>query len=136
VQLTPTGHARANIIAAKHEGHRAAQPSATATARAPRAAEQAEHPTPRAAPQEPRPSVLITPVTADANATPIPAVPATPVPAPRQYAIHGVAVFYHSHAAALVATHSLNKPTTKIMVSDNIEKLEAWMFGKPFHPWL
>jgi hypothetical protein len=43
-----------------------------------------------------------------------------------------VAVFYHSHAAALAAAHSLNRPTAKIMVSDNIEKLEAWMFGKPF----
>ncbi|KAJ7794771.1 hypothetical protein B0H14DRAFT_2621619 [Mycena olivaceomarginata] len=98
VQLTPTGRARAEALAA--ERHHAA-------------AEQPEHATPRAAPQA-RPSVLIT--------------PATPAPVPRQYAIRGVAVFYHSHAAA----RSLDRPTTKIMVSNNIEKLEAWMFGKPF----
>ncbi|KAJ7719859.1 hypothetical protein B0H14DRAFT_3521128 [Mycena olivaceomarginata] len=122
-------NARGDVLVAEREGHCAAQPSATAN---PRAAKQVEHATPRAAPQEPRPSVLITPVAADANTALIPAAPATPAPAPRQYAIRGVAVFYHSHGAALVAARSLNRPTAKIMVSDNIEKLEAWMFGKPF----
>jgi hypothetical protein len=125
----PTGQARSDVLVAEREGHRAAQPSATVT---PRSAEQVEHVTPRAAPPEPRPSVLITPVATDANTTLIAAAPATPAPAPRQYAIRGVAVFYHSHAAALVAARSLNRSTAKIMVSDNIEKLEAWMFGKPF----
>ncbi|KAJ7880720.1 hypothetical protein B0H14DRAFT_2566121 [Mycena olivaceomarginata] len=65
-------------------------------------------------------------VATDANTALIAAVPATPGACPI------VAVFYHSHAAALAAAHSLNRPTAKIMVSDNIEKLEAWMFGKPF----
>ncbi|KAJ7795047.1 hypothetical protein B0H14DRAFT_3496439 [Mycena olivaceomarginata] len=129
VQLTSTGQARGDVLVAEREGHHAAQPSATAT---PRSAEQVEHATPRAAPLEPRPSVLITPVATDANTALIAAAPATLAPAPRQYAICGVAVFYHSHAAVLAAARSLNRPTAKIMVSDNIEKLEAWMFGKPF----
>ncbi|KAJ7896112.1 hypothetical protein B0H14DRAFT_2558530 [Mycena olivaceomarginata] len=129
VQLTPTSQACGNVLVAECEGHHTAQPSTTAT---PCSAEQVEHTTPRAAPQEPRPSVLITPVATDANTALIAAVPATPAPAPCQYVICSVAVFYHSHAAALAAAHSLNRPTAKIMVSDNIEKLEAWMFGKPF----
>ncbi|KAJ7850848.1 hypothetical protein B0H13DRAFT_2360508 [Mycena leptocephala] len=43
-----------------------------------------------------------------------------------------VAVFYNSFAAARAAAVTLELPDAKIMVSDNPEKLEAWMTGKPF----
>ncbi|KAJ6627801.1 hypothetical protein B0H10DRAFT_2209927 [Mycena sp. CBHHK59/15] len=49
-----------------------------------------------------------------------------------QYGILGVGVFYNSHAEARAAAARLEMPDAKIMVSDNPEKLEAWMMGKPF----
>jgi hypothetical protein len=90
-------------------------------------------PDPDADPEEPHPSVLVTPGPAAAN--PVPAA-ANPVPArvPRvvQYGIRGVAVFYPSHATALAAARRLGMEDAKIMVSSNATKLEAWMLGKSF----
>jgi hypothetical protein len=44
-----------------------------------------------------------------------------------------VAVFYSSYTVARAAAMLLGlEDDSKIMVSDNPEKLEAWMTGKPF----
>ncbi|KAJ7721062.1 hypothetical protein DFH07DRAFT_972398 [Mycena maculata] len=74
------------------------------------------------------PSVLVTP---GPNVAP-PRPPVAPAPPLRQYGIHGVSVFYATHAEALAAVWRLGLSTSKIMVSDNVEKLEAWMTGAPF----
>ncbi|KAJ7784791.1 hypothetical protein B0H14DRAFT_3506994 [Mycena olivaceomarginata] len=83
-------------------------------------------PDPDADPEEPRPSVLAMPGPAAPN--PVPAH----VPRVVQYGIRGVAVFYLSHATALAVARHLGMEDTKIMVSSNAAKLEAWMLGKSF----
>ncbi|KAJ7789995.1 hypothetical protein B0H13DRAFT_1936320 [Mycena leptocephala] len=114
VNLTPTGHARA---AALLQARASVVPSVVAT------------PARAAADPTPIPSVLMTP----GPAAPAPAVgPAPPAPRIILYGICGVTVFYNSHADALAAAGRLGMPDAKIMVSDNPDKLEAWMLGKPF----
>ncbi|KAJ7936007.1 hypothetical protein B0H13DRAFT_1853711 [Mycena leptocephala] len=126
VQLTPTGVALgANLIAQRvhvaAQRAEAAPPSVMATpARAPATIDADALPAAMA-------SVLVTPGP-QAPILPAPPSAAAP-PRVRQYGIRGVAVFYNSHAAAAV---SLGLVDAKIMVSDNPDKLEAWMMGKPF----
>ncbi|KAJ7355975.1 hypothetical protein DFH08DRAFT_803899 [Mycena albidolilacea] len=82
----------------------------------------AAHVTHQASPPLPasvRPSVLVTPAPANSATE----------RGPRYYGIRGVSVFYHTHA---VAATSLQLAEPHIMVSRNVEKLERWMFGKPF----
>ncbi|KAJ6534552.1 hypothetical protein B0H10DRAFT_2246880, partial [Mycena sp. CBHHK59/15] len=127
VQLTPTGVARGAFLAAE---------CASAAVRAEAAADIVgasvlTTPAGGGARRDPVASVLVTPA-----AQPVPA----PAPAPwlrraafaSTYGIRGVAVFYSSHAAARAAVERLGLDDSKIMVSDNIEKLEAWMTGEPF----
>ncbi|KAJ7736631.1 hypothetical protein B0H16DRAFT_1730678 [Mycena metata] len=73
------------------------------------------------------PSVLV---------TPRPGAPSTPepvrhLPRVRQYALRGVSVFYPSNESARAAALSLGIEP-KIMMSENVEKLEAWMSGETF----
>ncbi|KAJ7705146.1 hypothetical protein B0H16DRAFT_1747398 [Mycena metata] len=49
-----------------------------------------------------------------------------------QYALRGVGVFYPTNEAALAAAAALGMSHPKILFSSNVEKLEAWMMGKPF----
>ncbi|KAJ6631804.1 hypothetical protein B0H10DRAFT_2206220 [Mycena sp. CBHHK59/15] len=75
-----------------------------------------------------RPSVHATPRPGSVAST------GPPVAAPRvrQYGIRGVAMFYPSHDAAKTAATKLGLVNAKIMVSDNPDKLEAWMTNQPF----
>ena len=57
---------------------------------------------------------------------------ATPAPRVRRYGIRGVGVFYPSIDAAQAAASSLGLSDAHIMVSSNMEKLEAWMMNMPF----
>jgi hypothetical protein len=50
----------------------------------------------------------------------------------RAYGIRGVAVFYLSYASAKAAAKKLGLPDSKIMVSKNTDKVEAWMTNEPF----
>ncbi|KAJ7860856.1 hypothetical protein B0H14DRAFT_2576420 [Mycena olivaceomarginata] len=124
VLLSPSGCAREDLLVAR------------AAAAAPTVAASPHHEE-EATPTRPtRPSVLVTPRLADAAAhrvlTPV-LVPA-PAPAPRvvQYRICGVAVFYPSLSSAQVAAGRPGMPAAKIMVSENTEKLQAWILGEPF----
>ncbi|KAJ7867298.1 hypothetical protein B0H13DRAFT_2351956 [Mycena leptocephala] len=130
VQLIPTGVALgANLIAqrvhvATQRAEAAAPPSMMATpARAPTSIDADALPAAMA-------SVLVMPGP-QAPVLPMPPSAAAP-PRVCQYGIGSVAVFYKSHAAARAAAVSLGLVDAKIMVSDNPDKLEAWMTGKPF----
>ncbi|KAJ7912867.1 hypothetical protein B0H13DRAFT_1874447 [Mycena leptocephala] len=138
IQLTPTGQARGLALAAARADDAAARAD-DATARAEAVVAQAlatpaaTGATPAATATAHPQSVLVTPAPLSAAAA------AAPPPAPanprhvRQYGIRGVAVFYSSYAAARAAATLLGlEDDSKIMVSDNHEKLEAWMTGKPF----
>ncbi|KAJ7106177.1 hypothetical protein C8R44DRAFT_886069 [Mycena epipterygia] len=72
----------------------------------------------------PWPSHCVTPTTAPA--------PAIPAPRVHQYGIWGITVFFNSHASVKAAATKLGLANAKIMFSDNTNKLEAWMTGKPF----
>jgi hypothetical protein len=136
VQLTPTGYAHGSVL--MHAGAQLpiARPAPDAEVATPGDAHTLPHthtaavtpagPDPDADPEEPRPSVLVTPGPATANPVP------TRVPCVVQYGIRGVAMFYPSHAMALAATFRLGMEDAKIMVSSNAAKLEAWMLGKSF----
>jgi hypothetical protein len=71
-------------------------------------------------------SILVTPGPQAPVVLPPPSAAAAPWV--HQYGICGIAVFYNTYAAA----SSLDLPDARIMVSDNADKLEAWMTGKPF----
>ncbi|KAJ7118003.1 hypothetical protein C8R43DRAFT_1137475 [Mycena crocata] len=144
VQLSPTGHARAAALRGE------ANPTFSAT---PQHREHTVSPSPPStplahAPSDATASVLATPFpNADASGSATPSVLATPAaanaggvvaapPAPNparvhQYGVCGVGIFYPSFSAAHAAALRLGLEP-KIMVSDNVEKLEAWILGKPF----
>ncbi|KAJ7791740.1 hypothetical protein B0H14DRAFT_2624714 [Mycena olivaceomarginata] len=128
VQLTPTGHARAGVIAQERAAAAEANPPPRASARQTVAA------TPRAAAagDRPHPSVLVTPhQTGHDERTRSPS-PAADAPAPTMYGIRGVAVMYPTHGTALAAARCLNLAEPKIMVTNNASKLEAWITMKKF----
>ncbi|KAJ7754814.1 hypothetical protein B0H16DRAFT_1458852 [Mycena metata] len=88
------------------------------------------------APVPAAPILRAAPVIPSVLVTPGPGAPSTPEPARhlprvRQYGIRGVSVFYPTHESARAAAMSLGIDP-KIMVSDNVEKLEAWMIGETF----
>ncbi|KAJ7302848.1 hypothetical protein DFH08DRAFT_977557 [Mycena albidolilacea] len=124
VQLTPTSHTCAAVIAQERAAAeanpplRASPPTVTTTPHA-------------AAPGDrPHPSVLVTPhQTGEVQRT---AAPAADAPAPAMYGIRGVAVMYPTHSAALPAARRLNLVEPKIMATSNASKLEAWITMKKF----
>ncbi|KAJ6631639.1 hypothetical protein B0H10DRAFT_2207262 [Mycena sp. CBHHK59/15] len=88
-------------------------------------------------------TIMTTPCVPDNSPATPPPGPVTPGPAPvtpartarpsvHSYGIRGVAVFYPSHDAAKTAATKLGLVNAKIMVSDNPDKLEAWMTNQPF----
>ncbi|KAJ7210360.1 hypothetical protein GGX14DRAFT_565565 [Mycena pura] len=78
----------------------------------------------------PSASVLVTP---NPHATPRPAPdPAAPLPPVRMYGIRNVSIFFPTFEAARQAAENLKLSDSKIMVSSNYRKLEAWMSGEPF----
>ncbi|KAJ7734858.1 hypothetical protein B0H16DRAFT_1731616 [Mycena metata] len=79
------------------------------------------------APSAPLPSVLVTPVPGAAAAG-----PSSPAPASRLYGVRGVGVFYNSFDSARRAARRLDLPDSKIMVSTDAAKIEAWITGQPF----
>ncbi|KAF8205187.1 hypothetical protein K438DRAFT_1964275 [Mycena galopus ATCC 62051] len=97
-------------------------------------------PTPagRRAPAAPAlPSIAATPHAPHARVPGAAAVPAAPAPSAgaarrHAYGIHGVPVFYVTYGSALAAALKLGLDDSKIMFSENAEKLEQWMLGKPF----
>ncbi|KAJ7729733.1 hypothetical protein B0H16DRAFT_1734038 [Mycena metata] len=82
-------------------------------------------------------SILLTPAPA---ATPEAAPPLAVAPVADaeeepvwQYAVRGVGVFYQTYAAARAAARQLGvQGDSKILMSSNVAKLEAWMRGTPF----
>ncbi|KAJ6533824.1 hypothetical protein DFH09DRAFT_1325671 [Mycena vulgaris] len=142
VQLTPTGQARAatlreaasppdqSLVHALARGS-SSIPTPRAPPASPASPGQSFRPvTPPTATHAPHPSVLATPrpgsVAPGARAAAVAAPPA------RQYGIRGVAVFYPSYTAARAAASMLGLHDAKIMVSDNPDKLEAWMTNQLF----
>lgn len=131
IQLTLTGRAHGLALAAARTNNAMARADVT-TARAEAMVDRARalSATPAANNRGRTPSVLVTPAPAAAAAPPPP--PANP-PRVRQYGICGVGVFYSSYASARAAATLLGmQDDSKIMVSDNPDKLEVWMTGKPF----
>ncbi|KAJ7163427.1 hypothetical protein C8R43DRAFT_946871 [Mycena crocata] len=62
-----------------------------------------------------------------------PGPPAAPeLPRVSLYGIRGVSIFYNLYAAAQAAVACLGLSDSRIMVSDNVEKLEAWTTNKLF----
>ncbi|KAJ7826216.1 hypothetical protein B0H14DRAFT_2595983 [Mycena olivaceomarginata] len=127
VQLTPTGHARAAAIAQERA---AAAERPAADGRAVRVHDVAATPRAGGHGDAPRSSILVTP-RAEAHGGRAPAPAPVPAEAPEMYGLRGVSVFYTSHAAAMAAARSLGIEP-KLMVSSNVEKLQAWMTMKPF----
>ncbi|KAJ7166437.1 hypothetical protein C8R43DRAFT_1122001 [Mycena crocata] len=145
IQLSPTGHARAAAL----QGN----PLVIASPQHPEQISPSPPSTPRAPSNSSIPSILATPapgggvVAAPASSSSTPSILSTPAPgggvvaapapaaAParvRQYGLRGVGIFYSSWAAAHAAAASLGMEESKIMVTDNLEKLEAWITGRPF----
>ncbi|KAJ7807694.1 hypothetical protein B0H14DRAFT_3483060 [Mycena olivaceomarginata] len=127
VQLTPTGHARAAAIAQECA---AAAEHPAADGRAVPAHDVAATPRAGGHGDAPHSSILVTP-RAEAHGGRAPAPAPVPTEAPEMYGLRGVSVFYTSHAAAMAAARSLGIEP-KLMVSLNVEKLQAWMTMKPF----
>ena len=48
------------------------------------------------------------------------------------YGIRNVSIFFPTFEAARQAAENLKLSDSKIMVSSNYRKLEAWMSGEPF----
>ncbi|KAJ7770673.1 hypothetical protein B0H16DRAFT_1715329 [Mycena metata] len=84
-----------------------------------------------AAPMRALPSVLVTP--AANHVLPVAAPELELDDGERLYGIRGVGVFYPSLAAAWRMAHRLGLLVSRIMVSSNVEKLEAWMTNQPFN---
>ncbi|KAJ7179969.1 hypothetical protein C8R43DRAFT_941707 [Mycena crocata] len=135
IQLSPTGHTRA---AALHFG----EANPTIMDGTPRRQQHSVSPSPPSTPvaassDSYTPSVLTTPVPyPNGGVAPAPApadavAPAAP-PRVRQYGIRRVGIFYSSRESAYAAARSLGLEGSKIMVTDNLEKLEAWITGRPF----
>ncbi|KAJ6511746.1 hypothetical protein DFH09DRAFT_1333634 [Mycena vulgaris] len=63
-----------------------------------------------------------------------PAAGAGPAPAAvvRQYGVRGVGIFYDTWESVHTAAKKLGMDNSKIMVTENHDKLEAWILGKPF----
>ncbi|KAF8183263.1 hypothetical protein K438DRAFT_1766939 [Mycena galopus ATCC 62051] len=128
VHLTPAGHRYAESLQVTTP-----TPANTPTPAARR---------PAATPAAVLPSIVATPhgphvPTNVAAAPPAPAPPAVPTAAApaarrRAYGIRGVPVFYATYGSALAAALKLGLDDSKIMFSDNADKLEKWMSGKPF----
>ncbi|KAJ7619949.1 hypothetical protein DFH06DRAFT_1341782 [Mycena polygramma] len=133
IQLTPAGVARGNtLVSVAQRAEDAADRADAAIARLTGSASVLA--TPTAAANAAMATVMVTPRPETASAlAPAPRAPSPRAePAVRQYGIRGVAVFYSSFAAAKAAAKKLGLPDSKIMVSSNVEKLEAWMTGEPF----
>ncbi|KAJ7029945.1 hypothetical protein C8F04DRAFT_1264287 [Mycena alexandri] len=135
IHLTPSGAARgAQLHAAAAAGHAAAAANAAELAGAGSSAEA----TPVRIRYSASPSVEVTPLRREAPpplsvlVTPGPAGDATHPARVHQYALRGVGVFYPTNEAALAAARALGMANPKILFSSNVEKLEAWMMGKPF----
>ncbi|KAJ7164572.1 hypothetical protein C8R43DRAFT_1122453 [Mycena crocata] len=135
IQLSPTGEARAAAL------QRAANPSTIATPQRQQASPSPFHTLSPSPPSTPlarapsshtssTPSVIATPAPNAAGVV-VAAAPAPPTPV-RQYGVRGVGIFYSLWAAAHAAAVSLGLDNSKIMVTDNLEKLEAWITGRPF----
>ncbi|KAJ7900470.1 hypothetical protein B0H13DRAFT_2336575 [Mycena leptocephala] len=123
VQLTPTGQARAAALRTATSSAAVSSPTPPASSAAPTIVATLA----RGAANAPLPSILVTPGPA-AAAPPPPAATAHIT----QYGIRGVGVFYDSYASARAAAQRLGLSGAKIMVTDNAEKLEAWITGQPF----
>ncbi|KAJ7019262.1 hypothetical protein C8F04DRAFT_1197911 [Mycena alexandri] len=136
IHLTPAGRAHGEFLVARNSQ------LATPT-RATNAPGEPASPSSTSAPASPSPpasraptsaadfpSVLITPNNA---AAPAPAPEPTPGPAPRIYGVRGVGVFYDTFGSARRAARRLRLADSKIMVSTDPAKIEAWITGQPFN---
>ncbi|KAJ6458080.1 hypothetical protein C8R47DRAFT_1227221 [Mycena vitilis] len=133
IQLTPAGVARGNtLVSVAQRAEDAADRADAAIARLTGSVSLLA--TPTAAANAAMATVMVTPRPETASAlAPGPRPPSPRADPPvRQYGIRGVAVFYSSFAAAKAAAKKLGLPDSKIMVSSNVDKLEAWMTGEPF----
>ncbi|KAJ7430084.1 hypothetical protein B0H11DRAFT_2264316 [Mycena galericulata] len=125
VQLTPVGRAHADTLARRDLSpmptHRNVSPS--------RSPASTMLGTLASARTLATPSILSTPAGPLATAPPPSPEPGVRI---RMYGVHGVGVFYDSYTSAWAAATRLGLEDSKIMVTDNVEKLEAWITGKPF----
>ncbi|KAJ6493095.1 hypothetical protein C8R45DRAFT_1095611 [Mycena sanguinolenta] len=129
VSLTPAGLARANLL----QAHANLQ-SVPETPPRPRAPVPSVVVTP-AAPHGVAGSVLTTPIPRAAPApapAPAPPAPAPPAPAPVPLPVPAPLELVTDPDTGACAAKKLGLEDGKIMVSSNVDKVEAWMTNQPF----